>query len=86
MCIVMDRFNLVKESFEKKEVPVEIPSGKTSDYFGELVFDRKKMAKYLDADSLKALISCIEGGKPLGRRDPRHPLVPASYRRHGRKA
>ena len=65
----MDRFNLVKESFVKKEVPVEIPSGKTSDYFGELVFDRKKMAKYLDADSLKALLSCIEGGKPLGRKE-----------------
>ncbi|MCR4571940.1 MAG: glutamine synthetase III, partial [Bacteroidales bacterium] len=67
--MVMDRFNLVKESFVKKEVPVEVPSGKTSDYFGELVFDRKKMAKYLDADSLKALLSCIEGGKPLGRKE-----------------
>jgi len=65
----MDRFDLVRESFEKKEVPVEIPAGKTSDYFGELVFDRKKMEKYLDADSLKALLSCIEGGGPLGRKE-----------------
>lgn len=48
----MDRFDLVKESFERKVVPAEVPAGKTSDYFGELVFDRKKMCKYLDADSL----------------------------------
>ena len=52
----MDRFDLVKESFEKKAVKVESPSRKTSDYFGELVFDRTKMHKYLDAGSLKALL------------------------------
>ena len=64
----MDRFDLVKESFERKEVPAEVPAGKTSDYFGELVFDRKKMCKYLDAESLQALLSCIEGGKALDRK------------------
>ena len=66
--MVMDRFDLVKESFERKVVPAEVPAGKTSDYFGELVFDRKKMCKYLDADSLQALLACIEGGKPLDRK------------------
>ncbi len=64
----MDRFDLVKESFERREVPAEVPAGKTSEYFGELVFDRKKMCKYLDADSLQALLACIEGGKPLDRK------------------
>jgi glutamine synthetase len=64
----MDRFDLVKESFERKTVPAEIPAGKTSEYYGELVFDRKKMCKYLDADSLQALLSCIEGGKALDRK------------------
>ena len=53
----MDRFDLVKESFMKKEVPACAPAGKTSDYYGELVFDRKKMCKYLDAESLQALLS-----------------------------
>ena len=52
----------------KKEVPAEIPAGKTSDYFGELVFDRNKMYKYLDAESLHALLDCIEGGKALDRK------------------
>ena len=64
---VMDRFDLVKESFERKEVPAEVPAGKTSEYFGELVFDRKKMVKYLDADTLQALLACIEGGQGLDR-------------------
>ena len=41
MRILMDRSDLVKESFVKKEVPAWTPAGKTSDYFGELVFDRK---------------------------------------------
>ena len=64
----MDRFDLVKESFERKEVPAEVPAGKTSEYFGELVFDRKKMCKYLYAESLQALLACIEGGEPLDRK------------------
>ena len=64
----MDRIDLVKESFERKEVPADVPAGKTSEYFGELVFDRKKMCKYLDADSLQALLACIEGGEPLDRK------------------
>ncbi len=64
----MDRFDLVKESFERKVVPAEVPAGKTSEYFGELVFDRKKMCKYLDAESLQALLACIEGGKALDRK------------------
>ena len=64
----MDRFDLVKESFEKKVVPAEVPVEKTSEYYGELVFDRKKMCKYLDKDSLKALLACIEGGQALDRK------------------
>ena len=48
----MDRFDLVKESFVRKEVPAEVPAGKISDWYGELVFDRAKMCKYLDAESL----------------------------------
>ncbi len=64
----MNRFDLVKESFEKKVVPAEVPAEKTSEYFGELVFDRKKMCKYLDKDSLKALLACIEGGQALDRK------------------
>lgn len=64
----MDRFDLVKESFEKKAIPAETPNGKPSDYFGELVFDRAKMRKYLDTETLSALINCIDNGMPLDRK------------------
>ena len=65
---MMDRFNLVRESFMKKACPVEMPEGLPSEYFGELVFDRKKMQKYLDVKTFYALLECIEGGKPLDRK------------------
>ena len=65
---MMDRFNLVRESFMKKARPVDLPEGLPSEYFGELVFDRKKMQKYLDSKTFYALLECIEGGKPLDRR------------------
>ena len=62
---MLDRFNLVRESFMKKARPVDVPEGMPSEYFGELTFDRNKMQKYLDAKTFYALLECIEGGKPL---------------------
>ena len=64
----MDRFSLVKESFCRKEVPAETPASKVSDWYGELVFDRPKMGKYLDAETLRSLLGCIDGGKALDRK------------------
>ena len=64
----MDRFSLVKESFCRKEVPAEAPPSKVSDWYGELVFDRAKMGKYLDAETLQSLLACIDGGKALDRK------------------
>ena len=62
-----NRSDLVKESFEKKALAVEAPSCRASECFGELVFDRKKMCKYLDAATLKALLACIDNGEHLDR-------------------
>jgi len=61
----INRFDLVKESFEKKAVPVDIPEEKISSYYGELVFNKDKMRKYLDPDVYSSLIECIEGGRTL---------------------
>lgn len=63
----IDRISLVKESFEKKALNVETPSRKASEYFGELVFDRAKMYKYLEPEILKSLIDCIDRGESLDR-------------------
>ncbi|MCF0176818.1 MAG: glutamine synthetase III [Bacteroidales bacterium] len=64
----MDRFNLVKESFSKKALVADVPGRKTSEIFGELVFDRRKMHKYLDAVTLKSLLECIDNGVALDRK------------------
>ena len=63
----IDRFELVRASFGKKAPAVEIPQKKASEYFGELVFDRAKMRKYLDPKTLDALLECIDKGHPLDR-------------------
>ena len=62
-----DRLELVKGSFEKKALPADVPQKKVSDYFGELVFDRVKMRKYLDAKTLASLLDCIDKGGSLDR-------------------
>lgn len=64
----MERLDLVRSSFAKKAVAVDVPEKKTSEYFGELTFDRVKMQKYLDAETLDALFACIDNGEPLDRK------------------
>ena len=63
----IDRFELVRASFRKKAPAVEIPDKKASEYFGERVFDRTKMRKYLDPRTLQALLECIDKGHHLDR-------------------
>ena len=60
-----DRLEMVKESFVKKSIPANVPSKKPSEYFGELVFDRDKMRKYLDAKTLSSLVNCIDKTESL---------------------
>ena len=62
------RFDVVQEAFKKKAATVEAPSGKVSDYFGELVFNREKMYRYLDADSYEKVVDCIDNGVALDRK------------------
>ncbi|MDD6363726.1 MAG: glutamine synthetase III [Bacteroidales bacterium] len=62
------RSELVNKAFTKKAVEVESPSGVLADYYGELVFDRAKMHKYLDAETLRRLLDCIDNGEPLDRK------------------
>ena len=61
------RFDAVEAAFKKHAVEVEVPKGRPSEYFGELVFNREKMQKYLDSRTLHALLDCIDNGHPLDR-------------------
>ncbi len=64
----IDRLGLVKESFEKKALPANVPEENPSTYFGELVFDRRKMHKYLDEKTLSSLLDSVDRGMPLDRK------------------
>ncbi|MBO7143457.1 MAG: glutamine synthetase III [Salinivirgaceae bacterium] len=59
------RFDVVQDAFRKKAVDIEVPKTRPSEYFGELVFNREKMHKYLDVKTFNALVDCIDNGKPL---------------------
>ena len=61
------RFEVVHEAFKKHAVDVVPPAARPSEFFGELVFDREKMFKYLDRKTYDALIDCIDNGKHLDR-------------------
>ncbi len=62
------RFDVVQEAFKKKAQPVDVPAERPSDYFGQLVFNREKMRKYLDDRTYKALTDCIDNGYSLDRK------------------
>lgn len=59
------RFDVVQDAFRKKAATVDVPEGKLSDCFGELVFSREKMRKYLDAKTFERICNCIDNGVPL---------------------
>ena len=59
------RFDVVQDAFRKKAVDIDVPETRPSEYFGELVFNREKMHKYLDVKTFNALVDCIDNGKPL---------------------
>ena len=61
------RFEYVHEATRKHAAEFPVPEGRPSEYFGELVFNRAKMQKYLDAKTLKALLDCIDNGAQLDR-------------------
>lgn len=61
------RFDVVQDAFQKRALDVKAPDTRPSEYFGELVFNRDKMRKYLKPSTYEALIACIEGDKALDR-------------------
>ena len=59
------RFDVVQDAFKKRALDVTAPAERPSAYFGELVFNREKMRKYLDVKAYNALIDCIDNGRTL---------------------
>ncbi len=56
---------MLETALAHKAVEVSAPSNNPSDYFGERVFGRKQMRKYLSKQTYEALIATIESNTPL---------------------
>lgn len=59
------RFKMVEAALNHKAVEVKAPSARPSDYFGEKVFGRAVMRKYLDKFTYESLLSTMDNGTPL---------------------
>lgn len=66
------RFKAVALASERKPVEVKKPTSKTSEYYGEKVFNRKAMSKYLSKETFKALNNAIEKGESVNRNLAEH--------------
>jgi glutamine synthetase len=59
------RFKALEETLKRKPVEVPAPGEKTSDYFGQFVFDRGKMEKFLPKEAYRAVVDAIDFGKRI---------------------
>ena len=63
----MLRFKAVEETLGREPVEVQEPKGRPSDYYGEYVFNREKMFRYLPIKTYEALVDAIDNQKALSR-------------------
>ncbi len=61
------RFKAIDEVLKRKPVQVELPAVKTSRYFGENVFDTKKMQEYFSEEAYDNVLEAIEKGVKIDR-------------------
>ena len=56
---------MLETALSHKAMEVKAPSNNPSDYFGERVFGRKQMRKYLSKQTYEVLVATIESNTPL---------------------
>ena len=59
------RFKMVEAALNHRAVDVKAPASRPSEYFGEKVFGRTAMRRYLDKQTYEALLNTMENGTPL---------------------
>src|SRR5210317_2193618 len=62
------RFKAIDEVLNREPVSVEMPSKKTSDYFGDKVFGKLQMEEYLSKEAYKNVIDSINQGTRIDRK------------------
>ena len=68
----ISRFNAVEKASNRTAVEAVTPKQKVSEYYGENVFNRKAMQKYLSKETYKALTHAIDNGTPIDREIANH--------------
>ena len=61
------RFRVVETAFKKRAAEIPAPAERPSDYFGQNVFNRAKMFKYLPEKAYERITDCIDNGALLDR-------------------
>lgn len=61
------RFKVVEEAFDRKAMPVGIPTERPTEYYGKYVFNRQKMFEYLPKNTYDVLVDAIDNKKSLPR-------------------
>lgn len=62
------RFQALSEAINRQHINVDLPSVKTSEYFGISVFDRNKMQQYLSKEAYENVINSIDKGVKVDRK------------------
>jgi len=62
------RFQALQEMISRQPKEVKYPSNEISDYFGELVFNKPKMERYLSHKAYQSVVTSIEESKPIDRK------------------
>jgi len=62
------RFKALEELFSRNPVEVKYPSVRVSDYYGENVFDRVKMQKYLSKEAYDSVLLSIDSWSSIDRK------------------
>ncbi|MBS2212948.1 glutamine synthetase III [Carboxylicivirga mesophila] len=62
------RFRALSEMMNREPKEVTFPSAKATDYYGELVFNKEAMSKYLSRDAYEAVKEAIDKGDAIDRK------------------
>lgn len=65
--MAIQRFKALEEVLSRTPVHVELPKATVSEFYGENVFNKETMKKWLSAESYKSVMSAIEQGTKLDR-------------------
>lgn len=62
------RFKALEEVFSRQPKVVKLPSNEVTDFFGQKVFDRQKMEKYLNKEAFQSVMNAINEGTSIDRK------------------